>query len=141
MGTTKNKGIGQGKGGGKPLKWETPEKLQEEINAFYIWCDKNGKKKTVSRLAWWLDTNRQTLLNYQNANEFSWLSRCNDEDRKRYVDAVKKAKSFIESEYEEALMDKSSTVGAIFTLKNNYSWVDKKEVVNTNNDINISLEE
>ena len=72
---------------------------------------------------------------------FSWLSRCSDEDRKRYVDAVKKAKSFIESEYEEALMDKSSTVGAIFTLKNNYSWVDKKEVVNTNSDINISLEE
>ena len=30
-------------------------------------------------------------------------------------------------------MDRGKTAGAIFTLKNNYGWADKQEIVTTNN--------
>ena len=132
MAIAKNPGVGSGIGGGQPLTWSTPEELEKKIEEFYKWCDDNDKKKTVSRLAWYLGTNRTTLLNYENAEEFGWLKRLDDTTRRKYVNTIKRAKAFIESEYEELLMNKSSTTGAIFTLKNNYKWVDKQEIVTTN---------
>lgn len=116
---------------GQPCKWSSPKELQDKIEEFYEWCIENNKRITVSRLAWYLGTNRRTLLNYENAEEFGWLSRLDDETRKEYVHTIKKAKAFIESEYEELLYQKGSNTGAIFSLKNNYSWVDKQEIVNT----------
>ncbi|EGT0014195.1 terminase small subunit [Clostridium perfringens] len=133
----KDTGVGQGKGGGKPLMWKSPEELETKIEEYYKWCDDNDKKKTISRLAWYLGTNRTTLLNYENAEEFDWLKRLDKDVRRKYVNTIKKAKAFIESEYEELLMNKSSTTGAIFTLKNNFKWVDKQEIVNTNNNSNL----
>ena len=43
--------------------------------------------------------------------------------------------------YEQALFDKSKTVGAIFTLKNNYGYVDKTEQVIENKTIDIDLKD
>lgn len=127
-----NRGVGRGVGGGQPLKWKTPEELEEKIEEFYKWCDKNNKKKTVSRLAWYLGTNRTTLLHYEKASEFDWLKHLDEDTRLSYVNAIKRAKAYIESEYEESLFNKSETTGAIFTLKNNYNWVDKQEIVTEN---------
>ncbi|WP_338015005.1 terminase small subunit [Clostridium chrysemydis] len=129
MAKTKNKGIGQGIGGGQSLKWKSPEELEDKIAEFYKWCDDNDKNKTISRLAWFLGTNRTTLLNYENADEFGWLNRLDNITRRKYVNTIKQAKAFIESEYEELLYNKQSNTGAIFTLKNNYKWVDKQEIV------------
>ncbi|CAI3207801.1 hypothetical protein CNEO2_2550001 [Clostridium neonatale] len=36
---------------------------------------------------------------------------------------------------------KTNVIASIFTLKNNYGWVDKQEVVNTNKDITVTLED
>lgn len=116
---------------GQPIKWKSPKELQDKIKEFYKWCEENDKRVTVSRLAWYLGTNRRTLLNYENADEFGWLKNLDDKTRKEYVHTIKKAKAFIESEYEELLYQKGSNTGAIFTLKNNYGWVDKQEIVNT----------
>lgn len=129
-------------GSGQPRKFKTAEELEEYISKFWDWCKEQGKRPTVTRLAVYLDTNRQTLLNYENADtlEDRFVS-CSEEDRKRYVYAIKKAKAMIEAEYEDSLFDKSSTAGAIFTLKNNYNWKDKQEIVNTNNNIEITLED
>lgn len=133
--------MAQGKGGGKPLKWGTPEELEQHINSYYQWANENGKRITVTGLAWWLGCCRQTLLNYENSEENEWLNRCSKEDKRRYVASIKQAKRYIEMNYEESLFNKGEATGAIFTLKNNYNWKDKQEVVTTNSNIEISLEE
>ncbi|MGY0372487.1 terminase small subunit [Clostridium sp. JNZ J1-5] len=133
---------GEGGSGRKPLKWENPKELENYIEQYYKWAKDNDMKITVTGLAWWLDCSRTTLLNYENSDENDWLKRCSDEERKGYVNTIKKAKRFIEMNYENSLFDKSSTTGAIFTLKNNYNWVDRQEVVNKeDNNINITLED
>lgn len=57
------------------------------------------------------------------------------------INSIKRAKQRVESEYEQALFNKNSAVGAIFTLKNNYKWVDKQEVEQTNKTIEVTLED
>ena len=115
---------------GRPKKWKSPKELQDQIDAFYEWCAANDKRITVSRLAWWLEVDRNTLRRYEKADEFNWLSSISEEERQEFSRTIKEAKRRIESEYEELLYTKGSNTGAIFTLKNNYGWVDKQEIVN-----------
>lgn len=126
---------------GQPLKWKTPEILKNKIDAYFQWCEDKKKYPTVSGLAWWLGTDRKTLINYENSDENDWLKRLDDNTKQQYINAIKIAKRRIEAEYEDSLFYKGSVTGAIFTLKNNYGWVDKQEVVNTNNNINVTLED
>src|SRR4051812_2952541 len=119
--------------GGRPLDFKTPKELQAHINAYFADCDphisthKVLKKKrgkyvavdepyithsrpyTVSGLALWLGTNRQTLLNYAGREEF--------------LDTIKLAKAKIEAYVEENHLSGyiNATTG-IFNLKNNYGW-------------------
>lgn len=113
---------------GRPNKFKTVRELQEAIDKYFDYCDEEGKPYTISGLAYALDTNRQTLLNYQEKEEF--------------VDTIKKAKSKIESFNEELLYSKDvPTVGVIFNLKNNYDWKDKQEIeADVNNDVTINIE-
>lgn len=108
--------------GGHPAKWKTPKELQTSIDSYYVWVEENHKHITVTGLAWWLDTNRQTLINYENNDTNGWLKRCTQEDKQGFIDTIKRAKRYIEMEYEESLMDNKTSTGAIFTLKNNYTW-------------------
>ena len=127
--------------GGQPLKWKSPKELQDSIEEYYVWTEENEKHITVTGLAWWLDTGRQTLINYENCDTNGWLGRCTSEDKKGYMDAIKRAKRKIEMGYEEYLYDNKKTTGAIFTLKNNYAWCDKQEIVTTSNDTKLSADE
>lgn len=132
----------QGEFGGQPIKWNNADELVEYVEEFFNWCDENEKRPTVTRLAYYLNCDRQTLLNYENCESNGWLKRLSDEERKKYVGTIKKAKMKIEAEYEDSLFTKSETVGAIFTLKNNYNWKDRQEVVNVeDNNINVDLED
>ncbi|MCD3223797.1 DNA-packaging protein [Clostridium botulinum] len=127
---------------GKPLKWKSPEELEEKIQEYYKWAKENKKRISVTGLAWWLGCSRTTLMNYEKSEETDWLQRCTIEEKRAYVDSIKNAKRFIEMQYEEALFYKGSATGAIFTLKNNYGWVDKQEITtNNDNNINITLED
>jgi hypothetical protein len=95
----------QGEFGGQPRKFNTPEELEEYISKFWEWCEEIGKRPTVTRLAVYLDTNRQTLINYQNAENLDdRFIGCSDSEKRKYVDAIKKAKAMIEAEYEDALL-------------------------------------
>ncbi len=142
-GTISHQGEGA-VGSGQPRKFSSPAELEEYIDKFWSWCEEKGKRPTVTRLAVYLDTNRQTLLNYENADNFNdRFINIDDKEKRRYVDAIKRAKAIIESEYEDALFNKGETVGAIFTLKNNYDWKDKQEVDNNikarvDNEMNLS---
>lgn len=114
--------------GGRPLKYESAEAMQKDIDKYFAECDEKGKPYTVSGLAYALGTNRQTLINY--------------EDKSGFIDTIKSAKAKIERFNEEMLYSKDvSTTGVIFNLKNNYGWKDKQEIeAAVNSDMNIRIE-
>lgn len=115
-------------GAGRPLKYKSVKAMQEDIDKYFAECDEKGKPYTVSGLAYALGTNRQTLINY--------------EDKEQFFDTIKDAKAKIELFNEELLYDKNvSTTGVIFNLKNNYGWKDKQEIeAEINSDVTISIE-
>lgn len=116
---------GEGSKGRRPLKFTSPEELEQYIQEYYIWCKENDMFISVTGLAWWLGTNRQTLNRYEFAEEIGWLKRLSNEDRRSYSDTIKDAKRYIEMLYENRLYSSSTYQGGKFSLMNNYSWVDK----------------
>lgn len=73
---------------------------------------------TITGLAYHLGfESRQSFYDYENKPEFSYT--------------VKRARLFIEGEYEKLLID-GNTVGAIFALKN-FGWIDKQALDHTTN--------
>lgn len=106
--------------GGRPLKFATPEIMQEKIDAYFNLCcnpdgtlrlNENGhiiKPPSITGLALALDTYRDLLCNYEERDEFH--------------DTIKKAKQRVENFYEERLMH-GSPAGPIFALKN-FDWTD-----------------
>lgn len=112
----------------RPLKYNTVDELQAAIDQYFEDCrgrplldecgdprlDKHGNPiivgahpPTVTGLAYALGfSSRQSLLNYQG--------------RKQFVDAVTRAKLYIESYTEERLFDRDGVNGAKFSLANNF---------------------
>ena len=98
---------------GRPLKFQSVEELQKQIDEFFKWCTDNNKPMTITGLALALDTSRETLLEY--------------EDRPEYVDTIKRAKLQCQNFTEQFLYEGKNATGAIFSLKNNYGWRDRTE--------------
>jgi hypothetical protein len=138
--TEKNKG-------GRPLKYNTAEELQEAIDKYFAECEgtpyvseegvpllnkygevvmKGSKPPTVTGLALHIGFNsRQALLNYQDKDEFN--------------DTITRAKARVEAYAESRLFDKDGANGAKFSLANNFkAWKERSEVETTN--INIDAE-
>ena len=93
---------------GRPLLFKTPEALQEAIDAYF----ETEKKPTLAGLAVHIGIGRQTLYEYDNRDEFSYI--------------IKKAREKVEAIYEERLVYSQSPTGVIFALKN-MNWRDKTE--------------
>lgn len=107
MGEDKNKG-------GRPKKY-SKEELQRAIDNYFKDCDKKEKPYTMSGLAYALNIDRKTLLNYSKDEEF--------------FPTIKKAKQKVEQQLEEnALIGKGNSTFTIFNLKNNFEWKDNVEV-------------
>lgn len=106
---------------GRPLKFETPESLQNQIDLYFEQCTgEDGKfstPPTVSGLAYFLDTSRETLMNY--------------EMREDFFDAIKRAKARILAFNEEQLYRNTQVTGVIFNLKNNFGFADRQEIDHT----------
>jgi len=95
----------------------------KEGNPTTIKLTKPIKKKvqikpiSITGLAVFLDTSRETLMDYQGKKKFS--------------DTIKKAKEFCHNFVEDGLLSGMiNPTAGIFNLKNNYGWVDKTEVDN-----------
>lgn len=114
---------------GRPLKYKNKEEIDQAISAYFDRCEESGKPLTMSGLAVWLDMDRRSLVNYGNREEF--------------FPSIKRARAMIEASTEERmLMNELNVTGAIFSLKNNYGWVDKQEIKEeADNKITISWEE
>lgn len=98
---------------GRPLKFPTVEDLQKHIDDYFESTKED--EWTITGLALHLDTDRITLLKY--------------EDRPEFTNAVKKAKMKVENGYEKDLK-KHGRSGTIFALKN-FDWSDKQEIDHT----------
>lgn len=94
---------------GRPLKFESVEVLQAKIDEYFETLDKS--EQTITGLAIYLETSRETLMNYEAKAEF--------------FDAIKKAKDRIEHAYEMRGL-KVGNAFDIFRLKN-MGWKDKTE--------------
>lgn len=95
---------------GRPLKWETVEALQKEVDQYFE--ETPESRWTITGLALALGTDRHTLLNYS--------------DREEYFHTINEAKLKVENAYEIDLREKGHA-GNIFALKN-FGWKDKTEV-------------
>ncbi len=95
---------------GRPLKWESPDIMQVEIDKYFE--ETPQSRWTITGLAMALDTDRQTLINYS--------------EREEFFDTINKAKLMVENAYEIDLREKGHA-GNIFALKN-FGWKDKTEV-------------
>ena len=107
--------------GGRPPKWTDPKEVQTLIDAYFDECDEKEEPYTITGLALALDTDRHTLINYENKDEF--------------FHTIKKAKHKCENYAEKQLYRHSQVAGVIFNLKNNYGWKDAQEIALRNKKI------
>lgn len=95
--------------GGRPLKFKSAQEILDKAQEYFDITP--PKHQTITGLAIALDTSRETLINYENRDEF--------------FDAIKKCKDRVEHAYELSLRERGSA-GDIFGLKN-FGWKDKQE--------------
>ena len=127
--------------GVKP-KITSAKDIDKIAQQYFNECIEEGKYPTVSGLAFELGLERKTLLRYENAIDTGELVNLDDSVKIAIRNSIKRHKAYIEGQYEDRLLnDARSPIGTLFTLKNNYGWVDKQEVVNTNKDIKVELED
>jgi hypothetical protein len=92
---------------GMTPKYETPEELQKKIDEY---INDPDKSLTITGLCYHLGfCSRQSFYDYEEKEGFSYT--------------IKRARLFIESEYESKLTGNNAT-GSIFALKN-FGWTDK----------------
>lgn len=103
----------------RPKLYSSVEDMQKIIDEYFIMCDEKEKPYTMSGLAYALDMDRKSLLNYSKDEKF--------------FPTIKKAREKVEQQLEEnALIGKANATFTIFNLKNNYGWRDQVEVKNDN---------
>ena len=98
--------------GGRPLKFKTPQELDNAITAYFDKCEQLNKPLTYAGLALALDMDYQTLYNY--------------EKRDQFFDTIKKARDRVRAYVEEQMFIRGNA-GVIFYAKN-YGYTDKQEV-------------
>ena len=117
--------------GGRPPMYETPEQLQEAIDRYF----KSGiKQKTVIvgkapnnyevQIPVPTITGLCIFLGFESRQSFY-----DNEKRDGFSYTIKRARLFIEQEYEEMLAI-GNTTGAIFALKN-FGWTDSQQFDHT----------
>lgn len=96
----------------RPPSYKTAKELQERIDEY---LDESQNKMTISGLCYHLGfASRQSFYDLEKKKEFSYT--------------IKRARLRIESHYESKLLTKTSTIGAIFALKN-FGWEDTQAIL------------
>lgn len=108
----------------------------DENNPTAGWVMKKVKVATVTGLAIYLGTGRQTLMNYEsgkyddvdadgNAIDLSPAEQLFNEQVNKFMDTIVQAKAMILDDTEQQLYKSGASTGAIFSLRVNYKWQDK----------------
>lgn len=124
---------------GRPVTWQTAAQIEKIVDAYIDYCephmekgfhrrkDKDGVWRwveleeytshipTITDFAWFAGVNKDTITEYSHKDGFSV--------------PIKRLKLYCERYVESLLLDpyNHNVTGAIFNLKNNYGWVDKRE--------------
>lgn len=110
-------GLQNFKAQGRPRIWEDSEveKLQDEIDKFFEFCEKEKTVATVTGLALWLGFEcRRSLTNYKNKPVF--------------FSPIKRALTRIEMYHEAQAATRDKPTGNIFILKN-FGWDDVNTII------------
>ena len=97
--------------GGRPPKWTDPKVVEQQGLAFFEECIAKKMPLTITGLALALETTRQTLIDYEEKDEF--------------LDTIKRLKSMCENYAEQQAFIGKNPGGAIFSLKN-FGWRDQQ---------------
>lgn len=146
--------------GGRPLKFESPEELQEKIDAYFAECDphvewvevlQHPKVEKDGKMVVDYDAEPELVSFKQMSKQIPYtitglaiaLDTTRDllidyEDKEEFSDTIKRAKEKIHN-YVELRLFGANPAGIIFNLKNNYGWKDKSEVDQKNSG-NITVE-
>jgi len=100
--------------GGRPRLYDTPEKMQEVIDKWVMYCDINKKPMTMTGLANVLGMDRRSLVDYAHRDEFTPV--------------IKRARAKVQQYLEEQLVSGKNAAGLIFNLKNNFGWTDERRI-------------
>lgn len=106
---------------GRKMKYTDVELFQKKVDDYFNMCDEKEKPYTMSGLAYYLDLDRKSLLNYSK--------------KEKFFPTIKKAKQKVEMMLEEQLYRLGNNSGVIFNLKNNFGWIDKIDYDN-NDELN-----
>lgn len=144
---------------GRPLKFQTVEELQAQIDAYFASCDPHpqqvktyefpketvtdddGKEKEVTHYdqepqpvtRWQVTRQREyTITGLANYLDTSRATLVDYEERDEFFNTIRAAKDKIE-EYWEHMLIGANVTGIIFNLKNNYGWRDQQSVDHTTN--------
>ena len=131
---------------GRPPKFMDAEELEKKIAEYFEDCDENDKPYTVTGLAYTLGITVKQLRDYKNAvDNINILKQLDNSVKAELSCIVKRAYQMCEMYAEKRLLDakcNKSPVGYIFALKNfQGDFVDKTEVEQTNNNIEVKLED
>ena len=109
-----------------PPKFKDPAKLRERINAYFDYCAEVERHPTITGLALWLGTNRQTLFNYK--NEVTALKSLSPEVRQEMADIIREAHVRCEEHLAQmGLSRKTHPAVTIFCLKQ-HGWADERSI-------------
>ena len=113
---------------GRPPKWETVEEVEKLIQGYFEHLKETPDEvPDVEGLAYYMDTTRKTILDYENKEEFSYT--------------IKKAKDKIfYFKKQAAFKGKIHPTIFIFDSKNNHGYTDKQEIESTNKNLNIEVD-
>ena len=148
------KGDEQKQGVGRPLKFESAEDLQRQIDAYFDACNPHVEEVTE-----WVEARDKSGKLLYDENGLHYLKEVTHkvrtaqipytitglalalktsrkvlveyEDKDEYSNTIKEAKLRIERFNEEKLHGGAAPVGIIFNLKNNYGWQDKTQQENS----------
>ncbi len=114
--------------GGRPVKWKTPEELEQKIDDYFRLCHENGKEYgsweeareetiirpyTLEGLAFALDTTTETLRDYRH-------------NKAAFSATIIRARELCKIYAAECLFTNKNTKGIEFSLKNNYGYEEKR---------------
>jgi len=99
--------------GGRPPLYDTPEQMQEAIDAYFD--NLVDRPPTVTGLVLSLGFDHKSSLDY-------YL-----QEKPQFSGTIKAAKSRIEEFLEQTLYRQTSVTGIIFNLKNNFWWKDEQQ--------------
>jgi len=108
----------------KPF-YTDPDEMDAKIQEYFAICDEKEESYTVPGIALHLGfVSRHSLWDYANTNKFE-----SESVRSLFSNTIKKALLTIEQQRVSKFVDgKKPAIPAIFDLKNNFNYVDKKDI-------------